>query len=35
MAWPCDEEECYMIYMSPRALYHNLSAKGNVVFCLA
>jgi hypothetical protein len=34
-AWPCDEEECYMTYMPLRGLYHNLSARGSVVFCLA
>jgi hypothetical protein len=33
--WPCDEEECYMTYMPLRGLYHNLSARGSVVFCLA
>jgi hypothetical protein len=33
--WPCDEEECYMAYMPMRGLYHNLSATGSVVFCLA
>jgi hypothetical protein len=35
IAWPCDEEECYMTYMPLRGLYHNLSARGSVVFCLA
>jgi hypothetical protein len=35
MAWPCDEEECYMTYLPLRGLYHNLSARGSVVFCLA
>jgi hypothetical protein len=34
-AWPCDEEKCYMTYMPIRGLYHNLSARGSVVFCLA
>jgi hypothetical protein len=34
-AWPCDEEECYMTYLPLRGLYHNLSARGSVVFCLA
>jgi hypothetical protein len=33
--WPCDEEECYMTYMPLRILYHNLSARGSVVFFLA
>jgi hypothetical protein len=27
MAWPCDEEECYMTYLPLRGLYHNLSAR--------
>jgi hypothetical protein len=35
MAWPCDEVEFYMTYMPLRGLYHNLSAGGSVVFCLA
>jgi hypothetical protein len=35
MAWPCDEEECYMTYLPLRGLYHNLSARGSVVICLA
>jgi hypothetical protein len=35
MAWPCDEEECYMTYLPLRRLYHNLCARGCVVFCLA
>jgi hypothetical protein len=35
MAWLCDEEECYMTYMPLRGLYHNLSARGSVVFCMA
>jgi hypothetical protein len=34
-AWPCDEEECYMTYLPLRGLYHNLSARGSVVICLA
>jgi hypothetical protein len=34
MAWPCDEEECYMTYLPLRGLYHNLSARGSVVICL-
>jgi hypothetical protein len=34
-AWLCDEEECYMTYLHPEGLYHNLSSKGSVVFCLA
>jgi hypothetical protein len=33
--WPCDEEEFYTTYLPPRGLYHNLSARGSVVFCLA
>jgi hypothetical protein len=33
-AWSCDEEEFYMTYMPLRSLYHNLSARGSVVFCL-
>jgi hypothetical protein len=33
--WPCNEAECYMNYMPLRGLYHNLSARGSVVFCLA
>jgi hypothetical protein len=33
--WPCNEEECYMTYLPLGALYHNLSARGSVVFCLA
>jgi hypothetical protein len=35
MAWPCDEEECYMTYLPLRGLYQNLSSRGSVVFCLA
>jgi hypothetical protein len=34
-AWPCDEEEFYMTYLSLRGLYHNLSARGSLVFCPA
>jgi hypothetical protein len=34
-AWPCDEDECYMTYMPLRGLYHNLSVRGSVAFCLA
>jgi hypothetical protein len=34
-AWPCDEEECYLTYFPLRGLYHNLSARGSVFFCLA
>jgi hypothetical protein len=34
-AWPCDKEESYMTYMPLRGLYHNLGARGSVVFCLA
>jgi hypothetical protein len=34
-AWPCDEEECYMTYLPLRGLYHNLSARGSMVFCPA
>jgi hypothetical protein len=34
-AWLCDEDECYMTYMPLRGLYHNLSVRGSVVFCLA
>jgi hypothetical protein len=33
--WLCDEEECYMTYFPLRGLYHNLSARGSVVICLA
>jgi hypothetical protein len=33
--WPCDEEECYMTYMTLKGLYHNLSAMGSLVLCLA
>jgi hypothetical protein len=33
--WSCDEEECYMTCMPLRGLYHNLSARGSVVFCRA
>jgi hypothetical protein len=33
--WPCDEEECYMTYLPLRGLYHNLSARGSVVICMA
>jgi hypothetical protein len=33
--WPSDEDECYMTYMPLRGLYHNLSVRGSVVFCLA
>jgi hypothetical protein len=35
IAWPCDEEECYMTYKALRSLYHNFSVRGSVVFCLA
>jgi hypothetical protein len=35
MAWPCDEEECYITYMPLKGLYHNLSATGILVFCPA
>jgi hypothetical protein len=35
MVWPCDEEEFYMTYLPSRGLYHNLSARGSVVICLA
>jgi hypothetical protein len=35
MAWSCDEEECYVIYLPLRGLYYNLSARGSVVICLA
>jgi hypothetical protein len=35
MTWRCDEEECYMTYLPLRGLYHNLSARGSVVICLA
>jgi hypothetical protein len=31
--WSCDEEECYMTYMPLSGLYHNLSARGSLVFC--
>jgi hypothetical protein len=34
-AWPSDEEDCYMTYLPLRGLYHNLSARGSVVICLA
>jgi hypothetical protein len=34
-AWPCDEEKCYMTYFPLSGLYHNLSARGSVVICLA
>jgi hypothetical protein len=34
-AWPCDEDECYMTHLPLRGLYHNLSARGSVVFCQA
>jgi hypothetical protein len=34
-AWPCDEEECYMTYLPMSGLYHNLSARGSVVICMA
>jgi hypothetical protein len=33
-AWPFYEEECYMTYLPLRGLYHNLSARGSVVFSL-
>jgi hypothetical protein len=33
--WSCDEEECYMTYLPLRGLYHNLSARGSLVFCPA
>jgi hypothetical protein len=32
-AWSCDEEECYMTYFPLRGVYHNLSARGSLVFC--
>jgi hypothetical protein len=32
-AWPCDEDECYMTCLPLRSLYHNLSARGSLVFC--
>jgi hypothetical protein len=32
MVWLCDEEECYMTYFPLRGVYHNLSARGSVVF---
>jgi hypothetical protein len=35
MAWPCDDEECYMTYLPLRGLYHNLSDRGSLVFCPA
>jgi hypothetical protein len=35
MAWPRDEEECYMTYFPMRGSYHNLSARGSAVICLA
>jgi hypothetical protein len=31
----CDEEECYMTHLTLWGLYHNLNARGSVVFCLA
>jgi hypothetical protein len=34
-AWPCDEVECFMNYLPLRGLYHNLSARGTMVICLA
>jgi hypothetical protein len=33
-AWLCDEE-CYITYFPLRGLYHNLSARGSMVICLA
>jgi hypothetical protein len=33
--WLCNEGECYMTYLPLTGLYHNLSARGSVVFCLA
>jgi hypothetical protein len=30
-AWPCDEEECYMIYLPLKGLYIILSARGSLV----
>jgi hypothetical protein len=35
MAWSCDEKECFMTYLPLRGLYHNLSARGSLVFCPA
>jgi hypothetical protein len=35
VTWLCNEEECYMTYMPLRGLYHNLSARGSLVFCPA
>jgi hypothetical protein len=32
--WPCDEEECYMTYLSLRGCTQ-LKCRGSVVFCLA
>jgi hypothetical protein len=32
MAWSCDEELCYMTHLLLRGLYHNLSARGSLVF---
>jgi hypothetical protein len=34
-SWPCDEKKCYMTYFPLRGLYHNLSARGSVVICMA
>jgi hypothetical protein len=34
-AWPGDEGECYMTHLPLRGLYHNLSDRGSMVFCLA
>jgi hypothetical protein len=34
-ACSCDEEECYMTFLPLRGLYHNLSARGSLVFCPA
>jgi hypothetical protein len=33
--WLCDEDECYKTHLLLRGLYHNLRARGSVVFCLA
>jgi hypothetical protein len=35
MAWPCDEDVCYRTHFPLWGLYHNLSARGSVGFCLA
>jgi hypothetical protein len=34
-AWLCDEYEYYMTHFPLRGLYHNLTARGSMVFCLA